>query len=242
MFVRSATKLPSLPPAIELHAHRIGEGRPVLALHDLGQTGTVVAEPLTALGHDFRIIAPDLRGHGGSPTPGGPWSIDDFASDVARVVTAEGGQAIVVGVGLGAATALALALGHPGLVSGLVLSGVSPRSEEPEGQERWIRAARGIRERLGEAGEGIALAAEAMGTRPDWRGALPQIESPAVVLAGGEDRAVPADTQRELSVWIRGARYELLEGAGHDVIADATGDVLEAVRRLAGCGSEAVAA
>lgn len=234
--------MPSLPPAIELHAHLSGQGRPLLVLHDLGQTGSVVAEPLAPLAQSFRIFAPDLRGHGDSPTPPGPWSIDDFASDVARVVGAEGGQAIVLGVGLGAATALALALGHPGLVSGLVLSGVSPRGEEPDGQERWIRVARGIRERLGEGGEGIALAAEAMGTRPDLRGALPQIETPSVVLAGDGDRAVSAETQRELSVWIRGARFELVSGSGHDLLADAPDEVTGAIRRLAGHANEAVVA
>ena len=43
-------------------------------------------------------------------TPHGPWSIDDFASDVARLTAAEGGGAVIVGVGLGAATALSLAM------------------------------------------------------------------------------------------------------------------------------------
>ena len=31
--------MPSLPPAIELAVHRQGEGAPLVALHDLGQTG-----------------------------------------------------------------------------------------------------------------------------------------------------------------------------------------------------------
>ncbi len=190
----------------------------------------------------FRITAPDLRGHGGSPSPPNPWSIDDFASDVARVVGSGPGQALVVGVGLGGATALALALGHPGLVTGLVVGGVGPRSEDADGQDRWIRAARGIRERLGEGGEGIALAAEAMGTRPDWRGALPQIETPAIVLAGADDRVVAVEAQRELGAWIRGSRFAQIPDIGHDLWADAAEDIAGAVRRVAGVGSPAVAA
>lgn len=234
--------MPSLPPAIDLYARSAGDGRPLLALHDLGQNSSVMAEAMAPLTDRFRVLAPDLRGHGASPTPAGPWSIDDFASDVARVVSGEGGQAIVVGVGLGAATALALALGHPGMVSGLVLSGISPRSEDADGQERWIRAARGIRERIGDAGEGIALAAEAMGTRPDWRGALPQIDASTVVLAGGLDRAASPESQRELAVWIRGARFQLVPDAGHDVLSDALESVHDAILRVAGCHAEAVAA
>lgn len=235
--------MPSLPPAIELTSVSRGDGRDVLALHDLGQNSAVALDALEGLTEKgFRVTAPDLRGHGASPSPASPWSIDDFASDVARVVGSGPGQALVVGVGLGGATALALALGHPGLVTGLVIGGVGPRSEDAEGQDRWIRAARGIRERLGDGGEGIALAAEAMGTRPDWRGALPQIETPAIVLAGADDHVVSVEAQRELGAWIRGSRFAQLPGIGHDLWTEAADDISGAIRRIAGVGSAAVAA
>jgi pimeloyl-ACP methyl ester carboxylesterase len=223
--------MPSLPPAIELAVHRSGDGPPLVALHDLGQTGQDMIEALDVLSADYAIIAPDLRGHGASPTPHGPWSIDDFASDVARLVAAEGGGAVLVGIGLGAATALALALGHPGLIDGLVVSGVGPRGEDSEGQDRWARAARALRERRG--AEGVALAAEAMGIRPDWRGALAQVDAPVIVLAGGADRAVPAEAQRELSVWIQNARFQVVSEAGHNVAVERPKEIIRAVRSLA---------
>lgn len=223
--------MPSLPPAIELAVHRSGDGPPLVALHDLGQTGDSMIEALDVLSGEFRIVAPDLRGHGSSPTPHGPWSIDDFASDVARLVAAEGGGAILVGVGLGAATGLALALGHPGLVDGLVVSGVGPRGEDTEGQDRWARAARALRERRG--AEGVALAAEAMGTRPDWRGALAQVDAPVIVIAGSADRAVPAEMQRELSVWMQNARFHVVSEAGHNVAIERPKELIRAVRSLA---------
>lgn len=232
--------MPSLPPAIELSVHRRGDGPPLVALHDLGQTGEGMLDALDQLSGEFRIIAPDLRGHGGSPTPHGPWSIDDFASDVARLVAAEGGGAILVGIGLGAAAGLALALGHPGLVDGLVVSGVGPRGEDTEGQDRWARAARALRERAG--AEGVALAAEAMGTRPDWRGALAQVDAPVIVLAGGADRAVPAEMQRELSVWIQNARFQVVSEAGHNVAVERPNELIRAVRSLALRSHQPVAA
>jgi 3-oxoadipate enol-lactonase len=197
-------------------------------------------DALDELAGEFRIIAPDLRGHGGSPTPHGPWSIDDFASDVARLVAAEGGGAILVGIGLGAASGLALALGHPGLVDGLVVSGIGPRGEDTEGQDRWARAARALRERAG--AEGVALAAEAMGTRPDWRGALAQVDAPVIVLAGSADRAVPAEMQRELSVWMQNARFHVVSEAGHNVAVERPNELIRAVRSLALRSHQPVAA
>lgn len=231
--------MPSLPPAIELAVHRTGEGRPLVALHDLGQTGRSMIEALAPVAGEYRIVAPDLRGHGGSPTPHGPWSIDDFASDVARLTAAEGDDAVIVGVGLGAATALSLALGHPGLVSALVVSGVGPRGEDPEGQDRWVRVARALRERR--HAEGVALAAEAMGTRPDVRGALAQIDAPVLVLAGAADRAVPAEVQRELSAWMTNARFHVVREAGHNVAVERPNEIISAIRGLARSG-QAVAA
>lgn len=222
--------MPSLPPAIELEVHRTGEGPPLIALHDLGQTGQSMIEALAPVADEYRIIAPDLRGHGDSPTPHGPWSIDDFASDVARLTAAEGGDAVIAGVGLGAATALSLALGHPGLVSGLVISGVGPRGEDQEGQDRWARVARALRERR--HAEGVALAAEAMGTRPDVRGALAQVDAPVLVLAGAADRAVPAEVQRELSAWMTNARFHVVREAGHNVAVERPNELISAIRSL----------
>jgi len=231
--------VPSLPPAIDLHVHDRGSGALVVGLHDLAADGMrmqALLGPLVRRGH--RVVTPDLRGHGRSPSPNGPWSIDDVASDVARVVASRGAPAIVVGQGLGAAAAVAMALGHPGLVGGLVLSGLTPRAEEPDTQDRWMRVARALRER---DQEGVALAAEAMAARPDWRGALPQLDAPAIVLAGARDRAAPPDAQRDLAVWIRRARLTVVD-AGHDVMGQRPDLVLEAVLRLESADREAVAA
>ena len=161
--------MPSLPPAIHLSFTTDGDGPLVVALHDVGRPSADLRKALKPLLKHHRVMVPELRGHGESPSPAGPWSIDDFASDVARLVAGEGGGAVMLGIGLGGATALALALGHPGLVAGLVLSGIGPRGEDPDGRDRWMLIARALRERNRD--EGQALAAEAMATRPDWRGA-----------------------------------------------------------------------
>jgi pimeloyl-ACP methyl ester carboxylesterase len=222
--------MPSLPPAIDLNVTVKGNGPLVVALHDVGRPAKDLQKALKPLLSDHRLMIPELRGHGDSPCPAGPWSIDDFASDVARLVAGEGGGAVMLGIGLGGATALALALGHPGLVSGLVLSGIGPRGEESDGRDRWMLIARALRERNRD--EGQALAAEAMATRPDWRGALAQVDAPVAIIAGEDDKAVPAQDQRELAIWLRAATFDVVEGAGHDMARDGGAELVAAVRRL----------
>jgi pimeloyl-ACP methyl ester carboxylesterase len=231
--------MPSLPPAIDLHVHSRGRGQLVVGLHDLNHTGRQMMDALSQLGpREFCVVAPDLRGHGNSPAPAGPWSIDDFASDVARVISERGGPAIVVGQGVGAATALALALGHPSLVRGLVVTGVGPRNEDADAQDRWTKVARILHER---GQEGIALTAEAMAARPDWRGALPQIDVPAVVLAATGDRSVPVELQRELGTWLRQAQVHTVK-AGHDVASEFPEALIDALREITAGDRTAVTA
>lgn len=221
--------MPSLPPAIELASTGRGKGPLIVALHDLGSTGVSMQMELSDLKRDFRVVAPDLRGHGSSPTPKAPWSVDDFSSDVSRIVKDEGGDAIVVGRGLGAATAVAMALGHPSSVRGLVLTGLGAKPEDQERGEQWTQLAQGIRDELG--AEGLALATEAFGRRPDWRRALSQVGAPAIVIAGAEDRVVPPSTQKELAMWFPNGSFVAVPDTDHTVSG---GHLVGAVRALSG--------
>jgi pimeloyl-ACP methyl ester carboxylesterase len=81
-----------------------------------------------------------------------------------------------------------------------------------------------------------------MSTRPDWRGALAQVEVPAEILAGAADRAASPQSQRELAVWIRGARFSAVSDVGHDLAAERPGELVEAARRVAAQERQPVAA
>ncbi len=70
-----------------------------------------------------------------------------------------------------------------------------------------------------------------MGTRPDVRGALAQVDVPVIVLAGDADRAVPAEVQRELSAWMQNARFQVLH-SGHNVVVERPNELVSAVRSL----------
>ncbi|MCX5044592.1 alpha/beta hydrolase [Aldersonia sp. NBC_00410] len=107
----------------DLHLHRFGpaDGPTILALHGLTGHGrrweSLAVEQLP----EARILAPDLRGHGRSPSAP-PWSFEAHVADLrALLATESAAPALVVGHSFGGAVALHLAHHHPDLVRGLVL-------------------------------------------------------------------------------------------------------------------------
>jgi pimeloyl-ACP methyl ester carboxylesterase len=79
-----------------------------------------VAARLTACGHPAFTV--DLRGHGRSAKPDGPYDMATVADDVAAVITTLGlERPVVAGQSWGGNVALELAHRHPSLVRGIVL-------------------------------------------------------------------------------------------------------------------------
>lgn len=100
-----------------------GEGPGVVLVHGLGGAATNWSRLARLLAQRFRVLVPDLPGHGNSeplPRPGG---LEAFAGAVRACLDAEGmAQAAVVGHSLGGAVAIRLALAEPACVSALVLA------------------------------------------------------------------------------------------------------------------------
>ena len=108
---------------ILLHYLDEGCGEPIVFLHGLGSCGedwVLQTQPFAA---EFRVIAPDLRGHGRSSKPAAPYTVALFASDVAALLDALSiDSAHVVGLSLGGLVAQQLAIGFPRRVRRLVLT------------------------------------------------------------------------------------------------------------------------
>ena len=87
------------------------------------------------VGDDHRLIAPDLRGFGGSDAPGEDgtrYAVDTMAGDVRELFNRwQVGPCVVVGHSMGAKVALALAAQNLADLRGLVLLAPSPPSPEP---------------------------------------------------------------------------------------------------------------
>jgi pimeloyl-ACP methyl ester carboxylesterase len=95
-----------------LRVHQGGSGEPLLVLlHGLGATGDVWApwSPLLARRWPGRWLAPDLPGHGGSPTLAA-YGFDGFAAAIAGGMP-RSTRVVVLGHSLGGVVALALASG-----------------------------------------------------------------------------------------------------------------------------------
>jgi 3-oxoadipate enol-lactonase len=77
---------------------------------------------LAPLGCHFRVIAPDLRGHGDGIATGGRFRLEDCADDIAALAAVLGVDRLVaVGYSMGGMAAQLLYRRHTPLVSGLVL-------------------------------------------------------------------------------------------------------------------------
>ena len=107
---------------IDLAYAEAGQGDPLVLIHGLGGSRSDWELQWPALTPHFRMVTPDLRGHGASPRPPGPYRIGLFAADVATLMRRiEARPAHVVGLSLGGAVAQQLALDAPELVRSLVL-------------------------------------------------------------------------------------------------------------------------
>ena len=105
-----------------------GEGRPVLLLHGFPDSWHLWRSQIDRLaGHGFRVIAPDLRGHGRSDRPEGvaAYRMPLLIADVMSVLAAENVEKVrVVGHDWGAALAWNLAFRHPDVVERLAVLSV----------------------------------------------------------------------------------------------------------------------
>ncbi|WP_205616843.1 alpha/beta hydrolase [Streptomyces sp. OM5714] len=94
----------------------------VLALHGITANGLMWARVAHHLADRVTLLAPDLRGRGGSGTLPGPYGIGAHADDMAAVVRAlDAGPVVLTGHSMGAFAAALTAVRHPDLLSALLL-------------------------------------------------------------------------------------------------------------------------
>jgi pimeloyl-ACP methyl ester carboxylesterase len=191
--------------------------------------------------------APDLPGHGRSPGPGRD-SIGAYGDWLLAFMDEAGlGQAVLVGHSMGGAIALDLALRWPDRVAGLGLVATGARlrvapaileglRQDPAetvglitdwafGPEAPAEMARLGRRQMNQVDPGVLYGDFAACDAFDVTERLGEIEAPALVLCGTQDRLTPAKYATFLRDRIAGARLHLVEGAGHMLMVERPGAV-----------------
>src|SRR5262245_38350069 len=115
-------------------AYRIqGQGPPLLLLHYFAGCGQIWEPHLERLGREFRLIIPDLRGHGGSTNPSGKFTHRQSARDVFALLDRLGIQRFkAVGTSSGGMTLLHMATQQPNRIE--APSGRPPFGPQPSVQ------------------------------------------------------------------------------------------------------------
>src|SRR5579864_3126964 len=126
----------------------LGDGLPVVLLHPFPahhEFWLPVAEPLSTR---YRLILPDLRGHGDSEIGQGPATMDKHAADLARVMNdADVGRAPLIGVSIGGYALFEFWRRYRGRVAALGLCNTKAAADGPEARGGRFQAANEVLER-----------------------------------------------------------------------------------------------
>ncbi|WP_290818715.1 alpha/beta fold hydrolase [Halovivax sp.] len=219
------------------------DGRPIVFVHGAMFTRKMWAPQRDALADEFRVIAPDLPGHG--ERAGESFDLEPAIDLLDEVVdSAAGGRAVLVGLSLGGYVIAEYANRFPEKVDGLVVVGSSAnpvrgmnlltritgglarlatRSDLVErgvrrAGERWVRNRDLSGETEAEIIESGIYPREFGTPGPDlagrnFRAALASFAGPALIVNGERDLMMRGGEDEHASVG--GADVEIIEGVGH---------------------------
>lgn len=112
---------------IDVHFETHGDGEPLLLIHGLGSSTDDWEPQIPDLALHFRVITYDVRGHGLTSKPRGPYSVQQFADDaLALLQHLKVGPAHVLGISMGGMIAFQLAVDHPAAVKSLTIVNSGP--------------------------------------------------------------------------------------------------------------------
>lgn len=231
------------------------DGPPVVLSHPLGTDLRVWHPNVSRLAQHLRVIRYDHRGHGASPVPSGPYTIEHLGGDVLDLLDHLGiTRTSFVGTSLGGMVGMWLAANAPERIDRLAVLSPSAWLGDPEvwhdraaivrangtvsvaegTAHRWV-SARYVRSHPDVVARLIArfvgtadegyAATCAALAEMDLRPDLGRISAPTLVIAGSNDAHIPLTHAETVAAAIPGARYKVFEGAGHFVALERPDEV-----------------
>lgn len=229
---------------IEMHYEVHGDGEPLVLLHGFlgsGATWATILGDLDRLGRHYRLIIPDMRGHGGSTNPAGKFTMRQSALDVLALLDQLGvEQYKAIGMSGGALTLLHMATRQPDRVDALVLIDAASHfpaearaimgqvTEENHTEDEWammrrlhLRGDEQIRA-LWRQGNGFKDSYDDMSFTPPH---LATITAPTLIVHGDRDPLYPVRIAMELYEAIPRSWLWVVPNGGHlSIVAEGLTD------------------
>lgn len=234
---------PRHSPCIKMSYYDGGAGEALVLIHGLGASAAGWVEQIEELSASYRVIAMDLRGHGGSGQRAEePATIRVFADDIAALLKGlRVDGAHVCGNSLGGMIVLELYVRYPSLMKSLILEDTTAFFPPPSMMEDFLRFfdhqdmrgwARFMAPRLLRPSPLASLEDELVQTmattsravyrqglvaafQADYRWMLPTVDIPTLILVGDEDQATPRGYARFLASQIKDAMLQVVPEAAH---------------------------
>jgi 3-oxoadipate enol-lactonase len=123
-----------------------GDGPALLFVHGFPLDHTLWDHQIPFFDQSYQVIAPDLRGHGKSEVPSGPYSMDQMADDLAALMDRlQVERVILAGLSMGGYITLAFWRLYPHRVRALALIDTRAGADTPEGRKNRYETAEQVR-------------------------------------------------------------------------------------------------
>lgn len=232
---------------LQLHYQEKGSGEPLLLLHGFGACGADWGAIADELARDYRVIIPDLRGHGWSTNPTNRFSMRQSSEDIAALLDHLGLEQVkAMGISAGGMNLLHLASREPDRIETLVLIGASTHYPDQAlgilRQVTWENLPPFLQNMYREcASRGDAQARELVrqfGALPDQEGdmafnpaTLQRIRARTLIVHGDRDEFFPVAIPVDMYRAIPGSQLWIVPDGDHvPIFGERTAEFLRIVR------------
>lgn len=233
---------------------------PIVLIHGFGLDRSIWQQLASTHLGDQQVILPDVRGHGESDAPGGPYLMSLLAEDLAHLLESLGVEkAIVCGHSMGGYISLAFADQFPQMLAGLGLITTNANADAEDKRAGRYALIKEIRERGAIAvaenlaprlsddqavvdqayrlickavPQGLIGALGGMAKRPDRTGLLQEIKVPSLVVAGEVDSITDFDHAKVAADALPQGQFLAIPEVAHMPMAEAPVELGQGLRNL----------